>query len=49
MKTIHGLLEFLGTIIMYTTDNTIEINKTTLVDIQTCLQNTQEKNRFFGA
>jgi len=46
MALIGGVLELLKTLIQSTIKHTVKINKNTLCDIQTCLQNTQEKIDF---
>ena len=46
MAIVYEVLESLETLIQYATGDTIKINKTTLVDIQICLQNAQEKIEF---
>lgn len=46
MTQVGNLLDLLRTLIMTTTESTININKETLFDIQTCLQDTQEKIDF---
>jgi len=46
MTQIGNLLEILRTLIMSTNENTINISKETLFDIQICLQHTQEKIDF---
>lgn len=46
MAKTHGLLELLSTLILSTFDSIVKINKTTLVDINICLQHAQEKIDF---
>lgn len=42
MAKFYEVLESLETLIQYATGDTIKISKTTLVNIQICLQNAQE-------
>lgn len=43
MSKIERILELLRTVIIFTIDNTVKINKDTIADIQKCIQNAQEK------
>ena len=49
MEKIHGLLEFLRTLILSIDGITVKVNKDTLKDIQTSLQHAQENIDFFAA
>lgn len=46
MARINKVLEFLKTLVLSTTHDTLKANKVSLIDIQVCLQNTQEKIDF---
>ena len=46
MARINEVLEFLKTLILSTTHDTLKISKVSLTDIQVCLQNAQEKIDF---
>jgi len=46
MARITNILESLNTLILCNVDNTIQINKDTLLNIRTYLQNAQEKIEF---
>ena len=46
MARITNILESLNTLILCNVDNTIQINKDTLSNIQTYLQNAQDKMEF---
>ena len=43
MARINEVLEFLKTLILSTTHDTLKVSKVSLTDIQVCLQNSQEK------
>jgi len=46
MARISEVLEFLKTLILSTTHDTLKVSKVSLTDIQVCLQNAQEKIDF---
>jgi len=46
MYKIHVLLKLLSILILSIADNTIKVSKASLSDIQTCLQNAQDKIDF---
>ena len=46
MARISEVLEFMKTLIQSTVDDTLQISKGSLSEIQTCLQNAQEKIDF---
>jgi len=46
MARTSEVLQFLKTLILSTVDDTLQISKGSLLDIQTCLQNAQEKIDF---
>ena len=46
MARINEVLEFLKTLILSTTHDTLKVSKVSLTDIQVCLQNAQEKIDF---
>jgi len=43
MAKINEVLEFLKTLMLSTTHDTLKVSKVSLIDIQVCLQNAQEK------
>ena len=47
MARINGVLEFLKSLILSTTHDKLKVRKVSLIDIQVCLQNAQEKIDFF--
>ena len=46
MARINEVLEFLRTLILSTTHDTLKVSKVSLTDIQVCLQNAPEKIDF---
>lgn len=46
MARINNFLELLSTLMLSIVEDTVKVNKDTLFDIQTCLQNAQENIDF---